>query len=129
MGARQTAAVSRVSVAWVRDAVSKGNQAPFLVDVRGLDEWVSPLGHVKGSVLLPLPEINSVKIESFAKTVGENRPLVVVCKSGGRATAAGEQFSASGKFSSVAVMDGGMLAWNSAGFEVDRAPPGPGERA
>jgi sulfur dioxygenase len=116
-------ALKMITVAAVAAALREVHEAekkPFLVDVRGADEWVSPLGHVAGSTLLPLPEISTANIEKLAKDVGA-RPLIVVCRSGGRARSAAQAFADSGRFSSVAVMEGGMLAWNSAGLPIDRS--------
>ncbi len=117
-------AIRIVTVASVVAALGKvGSEKPVLVDVRGLDEFTSSLGHVAGSLLAPLPSLNDKLIAEVAAATGD-RPLVVICRSGGRARTAAGLFASSGKFkSAIEVMDGGMLQWNREGHPVETAAP------
>lgn len=58
--------------------VKKGAQ---VVDVRSRDEYAS--GHVKGSINIPLPELQ----RSLAK-ISKNKPVIVCCASGMRSGSA-----------------------------------------
>ena len=49
------------------------------VDVRGAHEFDGPLGHVSGSLLIPLPEL-----EARAAELPRGRALLLVCRSGAR---------------------------------------------
>ena len=78
-----------------------------VVDVRGLDEFEGPLGHLGGSELLSTEQLCEA-----APALGE-RPLLLVCRSGRRSGLACQQLIALG-VSSVTNLKGGMIAWNEA---------------
>jgi len=107
--ARTGAGVPEVTVGWVGE-----NLGAFrLVDVRSLEEYEGPLGHVQGSELAPL--------ETVAQASGawdKDAPLVVLCRSGGRSGRAATALEALG-FTRVASMAGGMLVWNEASVEPE----------
>ena len=90
--------------------------SPLVIDVRGWEEYVGELGHIEGSILIPLREL--------AGRLGEVEPsreriIITICRSGGRShTAAGVLMQAG--FSNVAGAMGGMTRWNELGFPTVR---------
>ena len=84
-----------------------------IVDVREPDEYVGPLGHIRGAKLIPLGQL--------AARVGElprDRPLVMVCRSGARSGQATLFLQRAG-FPRVANLSGGMLRWRGDGHAVE----------
>lgn len=87
------------NTASVKEYLDKG---AVILDVRNSAEWAE--GHVKGSKLITLSEVqqNIDKIKSW------NKPVVVVCRSGGRAGSALSYLKNSG----IDAINGG--AWQNA---------------
>jgi rhodanese-related sulfurtransferase len=85
--------------------------APLVIDVRGADEFTGPLGHIKGAVNVPLPDLGA----RVAELARQERPLVLVCKTDRRSSAAAEQLRAAGA-GDVAVLRGGMERWRTLGL-------------
>lgn len=83
---------------------------PLVLDVRGADEFVGPLGHIEGARNIPLPELASYQ----AELAGAGRPIVCVCLTDKRSAAAAAQLAAAG-IGAVSVLRGGMKAWREAG--------------
>jgi rhodanese-related sulfurtransferase len=84
-----------------------------IVDVRRPEEWVGELGHIPGAELVTLDTLPD-RIDELPK----NRPIVFVCRSGGRSGQA-TAFAKSNGFEHVFNMQGGMIAWNKANFETE----------
>ncbi len=82
--------------------VQANRQDIQVLDVREDDEWTA--GRIEGAVHIPLDEL-----ESRVKELDRNRPIVTVCRSGGRAGKAAEYLSGAGL--NADVMDGGMTQW------------------
>lgn len=83
-----------------------------LVDVREDDEWAA--GHAPGAVHIPLGELPA-RVEELA-ALPDDKPLYIVCRSGGRSARATAWLNASG-WDAVNV-DGGMKSWHSEGRPV-----------
>jgi sulfur dioxygenase len=84
-----------------------------IIDVREPDEYVGPLGHIRGAKLIPLGQLT--------QRVGElsrDRPLVMVCRSGARSAQATVLLQRAG-FPRVANLNGGMLRWRADGHAVE----------
>jgi rhodanese-related sulfurtransferase len=94
-------------------AQEQRNTALFL-DVRTPAEYEEV--HIQGAILHPLSDLNPDKVRELI--AGKNS-CVVVCRSGGRARQAGEKLVSSG-MTNVAVLDGGVAAWDGAGLPVIR---------
>ena len=79
----------------------------FLLDVRTISEFDGPLGHIRGSVLIPLNELKDrlPELEEARK-----KKIIVICLSGIRSGIATQILKQNG-FNAVN-MAGGMLAWN-----------------
>ena len=81
----------------------------LVLDVRNPDEWNDDLGHIERARQIPLPEL--------ARRAGEiaawkEKPIVVVCRAGGRSREATGMLRAAG-FTQAMNLEGGMLAWRS----------------
>jgi len=87
-----------------------------LLDVREPAEWVSELGHVAGSELVPLGTLPA----QASRFDGEAREIVVVCRSGMRAGQAAGFLAKRGL--KVRVLTGGMIAWNELKLPISRDP-------
>ena len=84
-----------------------------LVDVRTPAEHGEV--HIAGSALMPLDRLDPEKVREQAA----GRPCVLVCRSGKRAEQARQKLAASG-CSPLAVLEGGVAAWEAAGLPVER---------
>jgi rhodanese-related sulfurtransferase len=89
-----------------------------VVDVRAAHELEGPLGRIRGAALLPLPEL-----EARAPELPAGRPLLLVCRSGGRSGKACQILAARG-IGPVVNLAGGMIAWNRAQLPTERTEPG-----
>jgi len=83
-----------------------------LVDVREGSE-VDAL-RVEGALNLPLS-----RLEALASRIDRDRPVFLLCRSGGRAATAAEKLHSLG-VKDIRVIEGGILAWESAGKPVVR---------
>jgi len=97
-------------------ALLAGAAPPVVVDVREPGEFRGDLGHVPGSVLVPLPELAR---RADALAPHKERLVVAVCRAGVRSTTAAAILTSLG-FERVSNMKGGMLAWNDEGLPVER---------
>jgi len=84
-----------------------------IVDVREVEEFNGPLGHVSGALLLPLGSL-AEKIAVLKK----EKPIVTVCRSGARSAQATVILGKAG-FENVANLSGGMLRWRAQRFPVE----------
>lgn len=86
-----------------------------LLDVRTAAEFTA--AHVPGARLIPLDELDCV---SYLQERGaSDKPVYVLCQSGGRASRAIEKFHRAG-FKNCVLVAGGTQAWIDAGLPVDR---------
>ena len=83
-----------------------------IMDVREVDEFDGPLGHIRGAKFIPLGELNG---QAFEPETGI--PIVTVCRSGARSAQATIILQRAG-VSDVAHLTGGMLRWRSQGHPV-----------
>jgi rhodanese-related sulfurtransferase len=88
-----------------------GKDTPILIDVRQPNEFRQ--SHVKGAKLIPLQELHQRMDE-----LPRDREIVCICRSGARSGSAVRQLNNSG-FNSFNVQ-GGMIAWNRAGFPTKK---------
>jgi sulfur dioxygenase len=84
-----------------------------VIDVREPEEYNGPLGHIRGAKLIPLAQL-AARIGELEK----DRPLVTVCRSGGRSAQAAVILGRAG-FGDVANLAGGMLRWRADGHPVE----------
>jgi rhodanese-related sulfurtransferase len=89
---------------------------PLLLDVREPNEYRGELGHIAGSVLIPLREL-----AGRAAELDEHRghPIIAVCRSGVRSTTAAAMLCGLG-FERVYNLKDGMVDWNDRRLPVER---------
>lgn len=88
-----------------------------LVDVREPDEFYGPLGHLPGAELIPLGAL-----AAGVSALPRERPVVTICRSGGRSGKAALELNALG-FARVASLRGGMLDWAMKKLPVEYGRP------
>lgn len=88
-----------------------------IVDVREVEEFNGPLGHVPGALLLPLGSLQE-KVSEKISSVNKEKPIVTVCRSGARSAQATVILGKAG-FQKVANLSGGMLRWRAQRFPVE----------
>lgn len=88
-------------------------EGAYVLDVRRPDEYAE--AHVPGAVLLPLDQLPDRQGE-----VPNDRPLLVICRSGARSAVAVEALRAVGY--DATNVAGGTLAWIEAGNPVAQGP-------
>jgi len=86
-----------------------------VIDVSGKDEFIGPLGHIRGAINVPVDEL--------ADRIGEltrfkNARLVTVCRTDKRSASAANVLREAGL--DPEVLRGGMEAWNKALLPVER---------
>ena len=97
----------------IAELARRHGEGAYVLDVRQPDEYVA--GHVPGAVLVPLNELGD-RIDE----VPADRPVLVVCKSGGRSAVATEALNHAGR--SATNVAGGTMAWIEAGHPVVEGP-------
>lgn len=85
-----------------------------LVDVRETAEFDDELGHIVGAESVPLAQVPGQLADA-----PRERPLVLVCRSGGRSAKATAILVGLG-FSRVASLRGGMLGWSQRRYPTSR---------
>jgi rhodanese-related sulfurtransferase len=96
----------------VQELHAAGEPNRIVLDVREPHEYAA--GHVPGSTLLPLGQL-----ASQAGQLPKDAPIYVICRVGNRSVAASEILVDLG-FQDVRNVSGGILAWQAAGFPVQR---------
>jgi rhodanese-related sulfurtransferase len=110
------ARVGSVSPAAAAEELSSGRAV--LIDVRQSSEWEQ--GHIDRSVPAPRGILEFFADPTSPRHKGElnpNRRMIVVCHSGARAALAAVTLQDMG-YQDVAILEGGLSAWMSAGLPV-----------
>ena len=81
-----------------------------VIDVRTPEEWAE--GTIEGAILRPHDAIVAGEIDD----IDLDRPIAVICRSGNRATTAGEALTAAGADDVRVVRPGGVGTWADAGY-------------
>ncbi|HWB48250.1 MAG TPA: MBL fold metallo-hydrolase [Stellaceae bacterium] len=84
-----------------------------ILDVREVEEFTGPLGHIDGAVLIPLGELGG-RLDELRR----DQPVVAVCRAGSRSAQATAILQQAG-FAEVANLNGGMLRWRAEGYPVE----------
>jgi len=104
------AGIWEIEPQWLEE---RGTQAEVqIIDVREPDEYSGPLGHIRDAVLIPLGELAARSGE-----VSRDRPVVTVCRAGGRSAQAVVILRRAG-IANVANLAGGMLRWRAQSHPV-----------
>jgi sulfur dioxygenase len=106
---RSYAGLPELPPAWVAEHQDRLT----ILDVRSSEEFGGPDGHVAGSLLIPLPEL-----EARASSIPGDRPVVVVCHSGSRSALATQQLLKAGR-QQVANLRGGLSRWSDEGYPLE----------
>ncbi|MDX9865018.1 MAG: rhodanese-like domain-containing protein [Anaerolineaceae bacterium] len=110
-GAVSQALAAQVSV---NEAAQLREEGALILDVREPQEWEA--GHIPGATLIPLGQIPDRLNE-----IPQDRPVVVVCRSGNRSAQA-VQFLRQSGYGLTTSMSGGMNQWVAANFEIVTGP-------
>lgn len=94
----------------VQDLANAEEANYLILDVRQPNEFDA--GHVAESVLIPLGEL-----QARAAELPLDAPIYVICRSGNRSRQASELLVQLG-FNDVRNVEGGVLAWHAAGYEL-----------
>ena len=91
--------------------------SPPIVDVRNQDEYTGELGHISGSILIPLRQLakRSHELDEY-----RTQQIILVCRAGVRSITAAAILTGIG-FTQVCDLEGGMVGWNKKNYPVDRA--------
>ena len=107
--------VRQLDVAHVR-LMTESSPGPVIVDVREPEEFSGELGHIQGSILMPLKDLTARAEELSAH---KERQIIVVCRAGVRSTTAAAILTGLG-YEHVSNLKGGMLDWNQQQLPVER---------
>ena len=94
----------------------RNGKALTVLDVRGGDEFIGPLGHIPGALNIPLGDIPRRLSEINAAL---NSPVILACKTDKRSAQAAKLLGEAG-FLDIQVLRGGMEQWNRNGFEISK---------
>jgi len=97
-------------------ALLAGPHPPLVIDVREPNEYDGPLGHIAGSMLIPLRELAS---QAGGIEQHKERAIIAVCRSGVRSTTAAAILEGMG-FETVYNLKDGMIEWNDHKLPVER---------
>ena len=84
----------------------------IVLDVR--EQWEYDEGHIPGVTLIPMGEVPDRLAE-----IPTDKEVIVTCRSGNRSGQITDYLRQQG-FDNVHNMDGGILAWEAAGYEVEQ---------
>lgn len=93
-------------------AAIKDSDDVYLLDVR--EQWEYDEGHIPGITLLPMGEVPN-RLDEIPK----DKEVIVTCRTGNRSGQVVDFLSQNG-FDNVHNMQGGIVAWEQAGYEVSR---------
>ena len=89
-----------------------GGEALTILDVRGGDEFIGPLGHIPGALNIPLSDIPT-RLSEIKARIGS--PVIVVCRTDKRSAKAATLLTEA-HLRDLRVLRGGMEQWNRSGF-------------
>ena len=95
-----------ITVEALKDRIATGT-VTFILDVRTPEEYDGPLGHIVGARLIPVQEL-AQRLDELTDV--KDRPVFVICRSGGRSARATRMLLDAGF--RAANVDGGMQAWD-----------------
>lgn len=116
--------VRTITAEEAREMLDHQAEQILVLDVRNPDEYVGELGHIPGSLLIPVHELPKrlAEVEPY-----RGRVILTICRSGGRSHTAAGILQQAG-FSDVFNVAGGMLRWNQLGYpRTPHCAPGAGE--
>lgn len=88
------------------------NEDVVFLDVR--EQWEYDQGHIPGITLIPMSEF-----ETRVNEVPEDKTVILTCRSGNRSGQVDTYLRSLG-YDNIHNMEGGILAWEAAGLDVER---------
>ncbi len=85
-----------------------------LIDVRQPDEYTGELGHIASAELIVLDTL-----PENLKKISPTKPVVFICRSGGRSARAAD-FAHQNGLKNTYNMEGGMILWNQLGLPTQK---------
>ncbi|MCP5100259.1 MAG: rhodanese-like domain-containing protein [Chloroflexi bacterium] len=118
-GGQQAEPVAEIDVANLPASVDvstthelMSNPDVLLIDVR--EQWEYDEGHIPGITLIPMGDVPNRLSE-----IPTDKEVIVTCRSGNRSGQITDYLDQQG-FTNVHNMEGGIVAWQQAGFEVEQ---------
>lgn len=105
---RTFAGIDEVDPEWVATHLD----GTRVIDVREPNEYSGPSGHIEGAELVPLGQL-----ASSLEQIERDKPIVAVCRSGGRSAQAYVMLKRAG-YDKIANLKGGMIRWHEFGLPV-----------
>ena len=93
-------------------ATVKDRDDVFMLDVR--EQWEYDEGHIPGVTLIPMGDVASRLAD-----IPTDQEVIVTCRSGNRSGQITDFLRQQG-FDNVHNMEGGILAWEAAGYDVEK---------
>jgi len=103
------AGAENVTIEFISKEALSSLPSALLIDVREPSELNDALGHIEGVVNIPVGQL-SHRLDELSGY--KNKPIVSICRSGGRATTAAQVLMSAG-FENVKVLEGGMIGYRS----------------
>ncbi|MFL0195649.1 rhodanese-like domain-containing protein [Clostridium sp. WILCCON 0269] len=101
--------VNYIEVGTLKNMIETNLKNIFLIDVREKYELSDQLGHIEGVINIPIGSLSHKQKELHQY---KDKDMIVICRSGARATTGGQILMQAG-FKNVYVLQGGMLAWKT----------------
>jgi rhodanese-related sulfurtransferase len=99
-----------VSVATVK--ALQGNPDVVILDVRTPEEYKA--GRIPGITLIPMDEVPNRLAE-----IPKDKPVIVTCRTGNRSSQVAKYLREQG-YTNIHNMEGGIVAWEAAGYPVEK---------
>ncbi len=116
---RPTEAGGALDVGELARRLTRGEDAPVVVDVRQASEYEA--GHIPGALSIGAGDLGD-RLDSLP----HDRPIAAICASGYRASVAASLLRAAG-FADVSWVAGGVPTWEAAGYPVAYGGSGAGD--
>jgi NADPH-dependent 2,4-dienoyl-CoA reductase/sulfur reductase-like enzyme/rhodanese-related sulfurtransferase/TusA-related sulfurtransferase len=108
--------ISEINATELYTKLESTEKPAILIDVRSPEEFNGPIGHIKGSKLIPLGELMQ-NIDQLSPY--KDKPIVAICHSGMRSMMAARLLAQQG-FKDIRNLIGGMMAWNRKGLPITK---------
>ncbi|HQU70747.1 MAG TPA: rhodanese-like domain-containing protein [Calditrichia bacterium] len=92
------------------------NPGIIRIDVRTPGEYTGELGHIAGT---DLKTVQTIEEWGPKLNLPKDQPIILICRSGNRSGHAARALAQMG-YLDLVNMSGGMLAWNQAGYPVEK---------
>ena len=97
----------------------KNNANLMLLDVRSVDDYQGELGHIDGSINIPLEQL-AQRLSDIDSHL--DKPIAIICSKVGRSKQASHLLTRNG-FTLVYVVKGGIKQWQKTGLPLNQSQP------